>query len=60
MNNNYTVFDKIDVKKFCFKNREAFWQWVRSKYTVDEIIKGGYDLALKNQIDYYNTIHHNS
>ena len=60
MNNNYTVFDKIEVKKFCIKNREAFWQWVRSKYTVDEIIKGGYDIALKNQIDYYNAMHHNS
>lgn len=60
MNNNYTVFDKIEVTKFCIKNREALWQWVTSKHTVDEIIKGGYDLALKNQIDYYNAMHHNS
>ena len=60
MSNNYTVFDKIEVTKFCIKNREALWQWVTSKYTVDEIIKGGCDLELKNQIDYYNAMHHNS
>lgn len=60
MNNNYTVFDKIEVTKFCIKNLEALWKWVTSKYTVDEIIKGGCDLALKNQIDYYNAMHHNS
>ena len=60
MNNNYTVFDKIEVTKFCIKNREALLKWVTSKYTVDEIIKGGCDLALKNKIDYYNAMHHNS
>lgn len=56
-NNNYTAFDKIEITKFCFKNREAMWQWVKSKYTIDEIIKGGFDLAIKNQIDYYNAMH---